>query len=67
MGVEPAAVSSYRRRLVDTAMIEAPSYGMVSFAIPYMREYLLGHSRDKCPVHPRFQSDPSSQLPVAKM
>lgn len=46
MGAEPAAVSSYRRRLVDAAMIEAPSYGMVSFAIPYMREYLLEHSRD---------------------
>lgn len=46
MGAEPAAVSSYRRRLVDAAMIEAPSYGMVGFAIPYMREYLLGHPRD---------------------
>lgn len=36
----------YRRRLVDAALIEAPSYGMVSFAIPYMREYLIEHVRE---------------------
>ncbi len=46
MGTEPAAVASYRRRLVDAALIEAPSYGMVSFAIPYMREYLLEHVKE---------------------
>lgn len=43
MGVDPTSVSHYRRRLVDAALIEAPSYGMVSFVIPYMREYLLEH------------------------
>lgn len=46
MGVDPSSVGSYRRRLVDAALIEAPSYGMVSFAIPYMREYLLEHVRE---------------------
>lgn len=46
MGVAPTSVSTYRRRLVDAALIEAPSYGVVSFAIPYMREYLLEHVRE---------------------
>jgi len=40
------ATAFYRRRLVDAALIEAPSYGMVSFAIPYMREYLIEHVRE---------------------
>lgn len=43
MGVDSASVGTYRRRLVDAALIEAPAYGVVSFAIPYMREYLLEH------------------------
>ena len=46
MGVDPTSVGSYRRRLMDAALIEAPSYGVVSFAIPYMREYLLEHVRE---------------------
>ena len=46
MGVDSTSVSTYRRRLVDAALIEAPSSGMVSFAIPYMREYLLEHVRE---------------------
>lgn len=46
MGVDPSSVGSYRRRLVAAALIEAPSYGMVCFAIPYMREYLLEHARE---------------------
>ncbi len=36
----------YRRRLVDAALIEAPSCGMVGFAIPYVREYLIEHVRE---------------------
>lgn len=43
MGANATAVSSYRKRLMEAALIEAPSYGMVRFAIPYMREYLLEH------------------------
>lgn len=46
MGADPTSVSTYRRRLVDAALIEAPSYGVVSFAIPYMREYLIEHVRE---------------------
>lgn len=46
MGADPSSVGSYRRRLVAAALIEAPSYGMVCFAIPYMREYLLEHARE---------------------
>ena len=47
MGADPTAVSSYRRRLIDAALIESPSYGLVDFAIPYMREYLLAHVNAK--------------------
>lgn len=43
MGVVPAAVSSYRKRLIGAGLIESRSYGKLSFAVPYMREYLLAH------------------------
>lgn len=43
MGAASTAVSSYRRRLIDAALIESPGYGLVEFAIPYMREYILAH------------------------
>lgn len=41
MGDSASAVSSYRKRLIDAALIESPGYGKVDFAVPYMREYLL--------------------------
>lgn len=41
MGESATAVSSYRKRLIDAALIESPGYGKVDFAVPYMREYLL--------------------------
>lgn len=41
MGELASAVSSYRKRLIDAALIESPGYGKVEFAVPYMREYLL--------------------------
>lgn len=44
MGMTAPAVSSYRKRLIDAALIESPSYGLVDFAVPYMREYLLAHT-----------------------
>lgn len=47
MGVEASAVSSYRKRLIDAALIISPRYGQVDFAIPYMREYLLAHEQGK--------------------
>lgn len=43
MGATAAAVSSYRKRLINAGLIESHSYGKLSFAIPYMREYLLAH------------------------
>ena len=39
----PQQVSSIRSRLLRESIIEAPSYGKVSFAIPYMRDYLNDH------------------------
>ena len=43
MGMAAAAVSSYRKRLIDVGYLESPSYGKLNFTIPYMREYLLEH------------------------
>ena len=43
MGLTTKDTSSYRKRLIDAALIEAAGYGKVSFAIPYMLEYLLEH------------------------
>lgn len=47
LGVEPSGVSSYRKRLIDAAIVESPEYGLVNFAIPYMREYLLAHMAER--------------------
>lgn len=41
MGLSSRDVGSYRKRLIDAALIEPCGYGKVDFAIPYMREYLL--------------------------
>lgn len=43
MGMETTAVGSYRKRLIDSGYVESTGYGKLSFAIPYMREYLLTH------------------------
>ena len=42
----PQQVSSIRSRLLRESIIEAPSYGKVSFAIPYMRDYLNDHKAE---------------------
>lgn len=42
----PQQVSSVRSRLLRESIIEAPSYGKVSFAIPYMRDYLYEHTAE---------------------
>ena len=39
-------MSSIRSRLLRESIIEAPSYGKVSFAIPYMRDYLNDHKAE---------------------
>lgn len=41
MGLSASKVGSYRKRLIDAGLIEPARYGRVSFAIPYMRDYLL--------------------------
>lgn len=42
----PQQVSSIRSRLLREAIIEAPSYGKVSFAIPCMHDYLNDHKAE---------------------
>ena len=42
----PQQVSYVRSRLLRESIIEAPSYGKVSFAIPYMRDYLYEHKAE---------------------
>ena len=42
----PQQVSSVRSRLLRESIIEAHSYGKVSFAIPYMRDYLYEHKAE---------------------
>lgn len=46
MGLSTKDTSSYRKRLIDAAIIEKVGYGTVDFAVPYMREYLLSHADD---------------------
>ena len=41
MGLSTTEVGSYRKRLIDAALVEPCGYGKVDFAIPYMRDYLL--------------------------
>lgn len=43
MGVVSAVVSSYRKRLINAGLVESRAYGKLSFAIPYMHEYLRMH------------------------
>lgn len=46
MGATTQQVSSYRKRLIDAALIEPLGYGKIAFSVPYMREYLRG--MDEC-------------------
>lgn len=43
LGKTPQQVATVRARLISEDVIEAPSWGKVSFAIPYMAEYLNAH------------------------
>ena len=43
LGKSAQQVSSYRARLIQEDVIEASSWGKVSFAIPYMADYLNAH------------------------
>lgn len=46
MGLSAKDVASYRKRLLNAALIEHVGYGKATFAIPYMREYLREHARE---------------------
>lgn len=43
MGCSARDVGTYRKRLLDAALIEQVGYGRATFAIPYMRDYLRKH------------------------
>lgn len=43
---KPQQVSVLRSRLLKDSLIEAPGYGKLRFAIPYMREYLDAHREE---------------------
>lgn len=45
LGAKSNVVANYRNRLLAAGLIEAPSYGKVSFAIPGLREYLRKRPR----------------------
>lgn len=40
MKVTPDYAQKYRKRLIDAGVIEAPRRGYVSFAVPYLADYL---------------------------
>lgn len=40
MGVTPDYAQKYRRRLIDTGVIEPERRGHVAFAVPYLKDYL---------------------------
>jgi hypothetical protein len=41
LGVPPGYASKYRERLLMAGMVKAVAHGVLAFAPPYMREYLL--------------------------
>lgn len=46
MGLEPSQLTATRRLLLRRQVIEAPSRGLVRFAIPLLREYLVEHEEE---------------------
>lgn len=46
MNQSPDYAQKYRRRLVDAGVIAAAGHGFVTFAVPYMREYLQKMARE---------------------
>ena len=41
LGSQASSLQHYRKRLLETGIIEAPRRGELVFAVPYLREYLL--------------------------
>lgn len=46
MEMAPASLTTTRRQLIKKQVIEAPSRGVVRFAIPYMREFILENKEE---------------------
>lgn len=46
MGLEPSQLTATRRLLIGRQVIEAPSRGLVRFAIPRLREYLIDNREE---------------------
>ena len=44
MGVDANYASQYRARLIDAGIIQPAGYGLVTFTVPYLREYLQEHA-----------------------
>lgn len=44
LGLEPSSTTSQRQRLIHEDIIEAKGRGLVSFVIPYLRQYLIDHA-----------------------
>ena len=44
LGKSSQYASNYRRRLLDSELIEIPASGQVDFALPYLRDYLRKHA-----------------------
>lgn len=44
LGKSSQYASNYRRRLLDSELIETPASGQVDFALPYLRNYLREHA-----------------------
>lgn len=40
LGVDAQYAGAYRRRLIEAELIESVGYGLVDFALPYLREYV---------------------------
>jgi hypothetical protein len=41
MGVTSSYIQTYKRRLLQTGIIEQPARGKLRFAVPYLRDYLV--------------------------
>lgn len=46
MGLDPSQLTATRRLLIGRQVVEAPSRGLVRFAIPRLREYLIGNREE---------------------
>lgn len=44
LGVDRNYASQYRARLIEAGIIEPSGHGLVTFTVPYLREYLREHS-----------------------